>query len=264
MSRARLGAAIALTTWLLAALPAMACIPIVQVSYVFWGPAFWAGSRLATYSMLGMAIVVAVKCVAFQRADAVLPAWLRAPAMIVANVVSTFIGLIVAAIAASGGVGFIFQFIFQAICFFPFALRLQATWPWPATDKWKGPAGFLPFLVLPVLDFIGFYLFMQAQDPGDRGDLATYWALRVVCVLVGMATTMLVTVAVEETAISAIGLRWRRASFLPAVARANLAAYFVAAAFGAAVALPQRLYNQDYYHRPTPPRLAALQEGHPR
>ena len=218
---------------------AHACEPIVPLGVLFGGPSFLG---ILTSSLGGLFIVIGVKCLVFPLFEKRIP-WQEAMIfMFLANLVSTFVGFLVSfPFWIPAGI-LVFVFIYP-LCFFP-AARIRTVFGWEDFSPWA-VGSFLLFLF-----FLATGLYFLAHDALDSGLSFRYWLLKLGYVFVGFAVGMGLTTIYEEWIVSKLAADDEEGvHFMDSVFKANLVAFLVVAAIGAALVIPRRLASPGFLVR---------------
>jgi len=218
-------------------IPCFGCTPIVPLAMLFIGPVGW--GAVATTSGFGLLIAVFLKCIVF--------VWksdfksLRAVLyVIIANIVSTAVGLIIAFCMAN----FLFVILGIPALYLLFRYRAKMFNRYKFFKK-QGPNFIAGMLTLTV--FLTVVVFAVAIGVRDESH-AAYWILKILFSTIGIALSLFLSVVYEEDVISELYFRHKkvRISFLKPIIWANVVAFLVVVALAAAKALPQRLAAPDF------------------
>ncbi len=229
----------ALVTVFIIAIPASgsACEPIIPL-YQLLGGSSLAGPSLLRQSLSWLAAAVVIKCAAFAFFERRLQ-WRTATAyMLLANVVSTVPGVLIAGFTASiGGVILAVPIIFVLG---RWVERRLAFLPKPQHFGWmSGGGATLGFMGVVALSFA---LFGLAGTALEERRLAAYWVLKFLFVAIAAGTGILISAVLEECVIARISGKSRRhASFYAPVLRANYVTLSVVLFVAALEMLPRRL-----------------------
>jgi len=178
---------------LAAARPADACEPLIPLAMSMAGPAF------IMASLTGLAIAVAVKCAAYAAFERRFRWYWAVGLMLAANVVSTIVGGIVAAVTAVPVLGLLGLGVIYVITIIP-AARFLDECRGRALKGW-GPHRMAAGVVVLVL--VSAVLFVLAQSTG--GDPRTlFWAFKVLFVFAGIVISMVLTTLWEGGVIAAL------------------------------------------------------------
>jgi len=218
------------------AAPAFACEPIVPLVSVF----FPLGQALRIGGWMLLAVVI-VKCLAFAAMQKTMRFVVAAFAMFVANVVSSFVGLL-----ATLGMAVPQLILVSLVAVFFLSLlparRLVELWP---KGRHVSPSGIAAAAVLLFLGSIIGFMAAQAALASER--MWLYWVLKLVYVELALAISISLTTFWEEYVVWRMARRDRsERSFLVPVLRANLYVILVVMLVAAAVVLPERLRSADF------------------
>ena len=225
---------------------ASACEPLVPIIWAFLAPTAVGGFIFA--SGVGFIVIVAIKCAVFVwKSD--FKSWSAVFYMLIANIVSTAVGIVVAVIA--GNPMFIFVivgFLVLLVAYTPPAKRLHRLGKLSRIPE----AGIS--LLLSLMTVATVFLFLFAAGVMEEGSLRLYWLLKIGASILAIGLSLFISVAYEETVISALYRRFREEtrSFMTPVLWANIIALFLIMLIGAAVALPKRLASPDFLYSSTP------------
>ncbi len=209
--------------------------PIVPLMILFVGSG---GLALALGSLIGFAVIVVIKCAVFLwKSD--FRSWLAVLYVIIANVVSTFIGIIVASMFSS-------SFAFPAgviILYFLFlvpARRIRQFKRYSKHSVW-----FIAFVLLMITVFS---VVIFGAMSGFMSVPYIYWPLKVVMMIIGIGISLIISVLYEESIIAGLYKiqKKERKSFMKPVLWANIIALGALMLLGAAIALPKRFSSPDF------------------
>jgi hypothetical protein len=214
-----------------ASVPAVACEPIVPFVKAVGGPGF------ATIAFVSLAVVVVLKSAAFARLQTKL-AFLKALLwMLVANIVTSIIGLAVPAMIDSGAVMFIGVPLVWAACLFP-AQRLIAAAP--LTPFARFTSGQLAFGMTMALAF-SYLLLLVSNTVHDSANFLPYWFFKLPVLFLALLIGLVLTAFWEEWIV------WRLSrsedddiTFVRPVIRANLIVLAAVMLISAGVVFPKR------------------------
>lgn len=230
--------------WLLALLtlcsvPATAwsCEPIIPLVQLLSGSSL-AGPAFLMQSVFWVAVAVAIKAGSFVFLERRL-SWHRAVLfMVVANVVSTVPGVLVAVFTGSvAGIIFALPLIFG---FGWMTHRRLALLRKPRHYAWLSGAGAaLAFLVF---FCVSVFLFDLAEAALGERSFAQYWMVKFLVVTLAAGTGMLISAVLEECVIARLSRQaLGNLSFYPSVIRANYITLGAVLLVAAVKMLPQRL-----------------------
>jgi hypothetical protein len=222
---------------LLLAVPAGACEPILPFMKVVTGPAALAGSLAA------LAGAVALKTVAFACLQKKIGFFRGLLFMFLGNILTTLVGLIVAAMLGNGAFLFLGAPVVWALAFLP-AKRLVAARPLPVLAG-LGP-GFVATLMTLAL-MLSAILFMLVQGGTFLDRLILHWSVKLAATYLGLIVSIILTAFWEEWTI------WRLSAspkqehcFVRPVLLSNLLVLFCVMLFAAAIMIPSRLKSRDF------------------
>ena len=217
--------------------PTLACEPVVPFMQVMVPTLALSGSLL----VLAAAVVLKSVLFAFfeRRLTRVRAAW----RMLLGNVLTSFIGLLVAVMIASSPVGWLFGApVVILLCWLP-ARRLVTAAPltWLAR---RSPAAFATGMTGAML--VSCVLFMVGRGVLEAHYLALYWVIKLAAILVALLASITLTAIWEEWIIWRLSSRPEGKGFFPTVLRANLYVLLLVMAVPAALILPKRLHSPDF------------------
>jgi hypothetical protein len=162
--------------------------------------------------------------------------------MFLGNVLTSFIGLLVAVMIASGPVWIVGAPLAFLLCWMPVRrLVQQAPLLWfgrrsPATLAGIMTAAFLASCIL----------FMVGQEAISTHQLLLYWTLKVTAIFLALCASVGLTTIWEEWAIWRLSSRPAGRVFFASVLRTNLYVLILVMAVPATLILPKRLKSPDY------------------
>jgi len=216
--------------------PAFGCEPVVPFLQVM------VPALALSKSILVLALAVLAKSALFAIFERRLPPLLAAWRMFLGNVLTSFIGLLVATMIASGPVWIVGAPMAFLLCWLP-ARRLvkQAPLLWfsrryPATLAAIMTVAFLASCIL----------FMVAQGVIIAHQLALYWVIKVIAIFLALFASVGLTTIWEEWAIWRLSSRPEHGGFFASVLRTNLYVLILVMAVPAARILPKRLKSPDF------------------
>jgi hypothetical protein len=220
------------------------CEPILPLYQLLAGASL-VGPALISESLIWLAVAVVIKTGTFVFFERDLSWGQSVLFMILANVVSTVPGVLLAAFASSGtGIGIVLSLpvIFVLGWMVQQRIELLPSVPGPLSIT-AGKAMFLfagIFLVFAILHHLATRLL-------DAGGYAGYWLLKFLFVTLVATTGMIISAVLEECVIAR--LAWKSAgnlSFYPAVFRANYVTLVVVLFAAAIKMLPKRLESPHF------------------
>jgi len=225
---------------------ATACEPVLPLAMLFAGPGFTFASEL---SGMGMAFgflagAVAIKCVAFVFLERQLKWPESVGYMILANVLSSLIGLLMAVVAATPPIMFVGLPLVYGLSLTP-ARRLLVYKFWARPSPRITP-GFVA-LAFPLGLFLSWVLFSVAADTMYHRRYLSYWLLKFLYVALGLSMSILLTSAWEESVIARLAARKHgEGSYFDTVVRANYVTFGVILLVAAIRMLPRRLHSPGF------------------
>lgn len=217
--------------------PAFACEPVVPFMQVM------VPALALTGSILVLSVAVIAKSVLFAVFERRLPPVRAAWRMFLGNVLTSFVGLLVAVmIASSPGIWFVGLPLVCLLCWLP-SRRLVRVAPlaWLARTS---PAVVAVIMTSALL--ASCVLFMVAQDAIRTHQLTLYWTIKLVAVFLALLASVTLTTVWEEWVI------WRLSScpegkgFFTSALRTNLYVLVLVMAVPAALILPKRIRSPDF------------------
>lgn len=221
---------------LLVASPAFACEPVVPFMQAVAPAMAFSGSVL----VLAMAVVV--KSVLFTFFERRLPRLRAGWWMFLGNVLTSFVGLLVAVMIASSADIWVFGVpVVFFLCWLPSRRLVKA-----APLAWLRPlrpvflAGILTFALLASCILFGLG---QYAIYADR--LALYWMIKLVAIFLALSASVTLTTVWEEWVIWRLSSR-PEGTFFASVLRTNLYVLVLVMAVPAVLILPKRLHSPDF------------------
>jgi hypothetical protein len=231
---ALLGAAVPLTV--------SACEPVLPLSKLL-GSSTAIGSVIYVQSAVWLYLAIALKCVAFAYFERRLPLHQAAGFMLLANVVSTIPGMLIAGFAAGGPlVIFILPIIY---CLGRMVERRTRHLPSvPGRLRMTGGMATLAFILFFVLSMT---LYILAYVAFEQSGFASYWIVKFFFVALVACTGLVISAILEECVIARFS---RKAggdlSFYTSVIRANYVTLGAILLVGAVAILPERLRSPGF------------------
>ena len=228
---------LALILMALAAKPTLACEPVVPFMQVMVPALALSGSILV------LTAAVVLKSVLFALFEPRLPRLRAAWRMLLGNVLTSFVGLLVAVMIASSPVGWSFGApVVILLCWLP-ARRLVKAAPlaWLAR---RSPAALATGMTSAML--VSCILFMVGRGALETHEHALYWIIKLAAILIALLASIMLTAIWEEWIIWRLSSRPEGKGFFPAVLRANLYVLLLVMAVPAAIILPKRLHSPDF------------------
>jgi len=215
---------------LVVASPAQACEPVVPFMQVMVPALALSGSILV------LAAAVVVKSALFAVFERRLPRLQAAWRMFLGNVLTSFVGLLVAVMIASGaGVWLIGVPLVCLLCWLP-SRRLVKVAPlvWLARRSPAGLAGIMTSALL-----ISCILFMAGQVAIETHELIIYWVIKLVAIFLALLASVTLTTVWEEWVIWRLSSRPEGRGFFGSVLRTNLYVLVLVMAVPAVLILPR-------------------------
>ena len=222
-------------------LPVMgqACEPIVPLVQLLSGPTL-AGPALVTKSLLWLGVAVTIKCGAFAFLERRIP-WRRAVLfMLLANVLSTIPGVLIAVFAGAGP-GLLFTLaLLPVYCLGWLVRRRVARVIKLGQPSWVVGSG--AALAFTAFFFVSVLCFHLAQEALAGGRWGGYWIMKFLFVTLVACTGILISTVLEEYVIAGCA-RWSlgNQSFFRPVLRANYIMLGVILLVAAVEMVPKRL-----------------------
>jgi hypothetical protein len=219
--------AMPITTW--------GCEPILPLYQLLTGSSL-AGAAIITHSLLWLAAAVVIKCGAFVFLERRL-SWGRSILfMLLANVISTIPGVMVAALTASLG-GFLFALVL--VCGLGWFVQCRIALLPKARQFPSLPAmvtvGFVVFF------FVSAALFEFAGSALAAKSFAGYWILKFIFVTLVACTGIFISAVLEESVIARLSRKGNEVFYYKSVFRANYITLAVVLSVVALEMLPKRL-----------------------
>jgi hypothetical protein len=215
----------------------MACEPVVPFMQVM------VPALALTGSILVLATAVIVKSALFAVFEQGLPRLRAAWRMFVGNVLTSFVGLLVGVMIASGvGIWIVGVPLVGVLCWLP-SRRLVKIAPlaWLARMSAAGVAGIMTSALL-----ASCILFMVGQEAIRTRQLALYWIIKVVAIFLALLASVTLTTIWEEWVVWRLSSRPEGKGFFVSVLRTNLYVLVLVMAVPAVLILPKRLKSPDF------------------
>ena len=221
----------------LLAVPAGACEPILPFMKVVAGPTMLAGSLAV------LAGAVALKMIAFAFLQKKIGFFRGLLFMFIGNILTTVVGVIVAAMLGSGAFLFLGTPVVWALAFLP-AKRLVAARALPMLTGF-GP-GFVATLMTLAL-MLSAILFMLVQGGVFLDRLILHWSVKLIATYLGLIVSIILTAFWEEWTIWRLSASPRQEDcFVRPVLLSNLLVLFCVMLFAASIMIPSRLKSRDF------------------
>ncbi len=228
---------------LIVATPVLACEPVVPFMQVMVPALALSGSLLV------LVLAVVVKSGLFVVFERRLPRFRAAWRMFLGNVLTSFVGLLVAVMIASGPAPWVAGVpLVYLLCWLP-SRRLVRVAPlaWLALS----PPSILAIVMTGAL-LASCILFMAGRDAITTHQLMLYWILKVLAIFLALLASVTLTTVWEEWVIWRLSSRPEGAGFFGSVLRTNLYVLVLVMAIPAIIILPKRLKSPDFLaKRPT-------------
>lgn len=222
---------------LVVARPALACEPVVPFMQVMEPALALSGSILI------LAAAVIVKSALFAVFERRLPRLRAAWRMFLGNVLTSFVGLIVAVMIASGaGIWLIGVPLVCFLCWLP-SRRLVKVAPLAGLAR-TSPAGLAGIMTGALL--ASCILFMAGQGAIRTHQLMLYWIIKLIAIFLALLASVTLTTVWEEWVIWRLSSRPEGIEFFGSVLRTNLYVLILVMAVPAVLILPKRLKSPDF------------------
>ena len=194
-------------------------------------------------SALVLAAAVVVKSVLFAVFERGLPHLRAAWQMFLGNILTSFVGLLVAMMIGSGvGVWAIGAPVVMYLCWLPARRLVKA-----APLAWLGrisPAGLAGIMTAALL--ASCYLFAVGQQAISDDQLKLYWMIKVAAIFLALLASVTLTTLWEEWVIWWLNARPEGSGYFRSVLRTNLYVLVLVMAVPAALILPTRLKSPNF------------------
>jgi hypothetical protein len=221
----------------LVASPALACEPVVPFMQVM------VPALALTGSIFVLVAAVIVKSLLFAVFERRLPRLHAAWRMFLGNVLTSFVGLLVAVMIASGvGVWLVGVPLVCILCWLP-SRRLVRVAPvaWLARTSPAGLAGMMTSALL-----ASCILFMVGQGAIRSHQLTLYWIIKLIAIFLALLASVTLTTVWEEWVVWRLSSRPEGKGFFVSVLRTNLYVLVLVMVVPAALILPKRLKSPDF------------------
>lgn len=210
--------------------------PLVPFMILFIGPTTIGG--LFVGSLIACVLIIIIKILVFLWKSDFRSGW-AVLFVIIANIVSTIIGVIVAGMFSSGGVLIVGFALLYVILLVP-ARRLVKLKRFSRNSSWFMAFFLLIVVVITVVLFGIISGFITVPH--------IYWPLKIVVATLAIGISLIISVVYEETIISDLYkmLRKERRSFIEPVLWSNIIALGVLMLGAAIIALPKRFSSPDF------------------
>jgi hypothetical protein len=233
---------------LIAASPALACEPVVPFIQVVAPWLALAGSILV------LAVAVVVKSALFAVFERRIPRLRAAWRMFLGNLLTSFVGLLVAGMIGSGPIWLIGVPVVWLLCWLP-SRRLVKVAPlaWLARRSPAGLAGIMTGALL-----ASCILFMTGQGAIEAHQLVFYWIIKLLAIFLALLASVTLTTVWEEWVIWRLSSRPEGTGFFGSVLRTNLYVLVLVMAVPAVLILPKRLKSPIF--SPNAPAVRLLKQ----
>lgn len=222
---------------LLVANPAIACEPVVPFMQVMVPALALSGSILV------LTVAVVLKSVLFAVFERRLPRLRAAWRMFLGNVLTSFVGLIVAVmIASSPAIWLVGVPLVYLLCWLP-SRRLVKAAPlaWLARTSPTVLAGIMTGALLGSC-----ILFMVGRGALESHELVLYWIIKLVAIFLALLASMTLTAVWEEWVIWLLSSQPDGTGFFASAVRANLYVLLLVMLVPALLILPKRIKSPDF------------------
>jgi hypothetical protein len=218
------------------------CEPIFPLTQLLGGASF-AGPMLLTRSLVLLAIAVAIKCFVFVWLDRRLP-WRKAVLfMLLANVLSTIPGVLIAAFTASI-VGIVLALPLVFALGWMVQRRIARL---PEAHQWKRISGGGALIAFIAFFIVSVVLYGVAESVLDARNYQVYWILKFIFVTLVACTGIVMSAVLEECVVAFLTRKSSsNLSFFTPVFRANYITLGVILLVAAVKMLPQRLHSPHF------------------
>lgn len=210
--------------------------PLIPLIMLFLAPTTLGGAAFA--SLLGFVLILIIKCVVF-----ILKSDFKSGAVVfyilIANIVSTFVGLVVAVMFTSSDVLLMGIIVLFLVFLLP-ARRLKQIKHFGKNSTW-----FIAFvLTLVTLITVVIFSFMIGYQSSPH----IYWPMKIFLSTLAIIISLVISVLYEEAVIAKLYKMRKKEekSFLRPVIWSNIVAVGIIVLIGAIIALPARLKSPDF------------------
>ena len=219
---------------------ANACEPILPFIKVVGGPG------MLTSSWIVLLAAVTLKAIIFSFSQKKLTVPNAFVLMVAGNILTTVIGVIVAALIGSGPIMFVGAFIVWPLCYLP-AKRVLAVAKYPWLKKFSA-GGWAALMAVALV--VSCFLFGISSLFADSNHLTVYWIWKLAAVYTALVVSIALTSFWEEWVV------WKLSrspveftGYVKPVIRANLVVLLCVMLLAAGIALPQRLKSPNFLVR---------------
>jgi hypothetical protein len=199
-------------------------------------------------SILVLIVAVVLKSTLFAVFEQRLPRLRAAWRMFLGNVLTSFVGLLVAVmIASSPGVWLVGVPLVYFLCWLP-SRRLVKAAPlaWLARTSPAALAGIMTFALL-----ASCILFMAGRGALETHELVRYWIIKLAAIILALFASITLTTVWEEWVIWRLSSYPAGTGFFASALRANLYVLLVIMLIPALLILPKRLHSPDFLAKKT-------------
>ncbi|MGC1450544.1 MAG: hypothetical protein WA830_10945 [Candidatus Sulfotelmatobacter sp.] len=215
---------------------AHACEPVVPFIQVVAPWLALAGSILV------LAVAVLVKSALFAVFERRIPRLRAAWWMFLGNVLTSFVGLLVAAMIGSGPIWLIGVPVVWLLCWLPSRRLVQvAPLAWLRRRSRAGLAAIMTSALL-----ASCILFTTGRGAIETHQLVFYWIIKLLAIFLALLASVTLTTVWEEWVIWRLSSRPDGTEYFASVLRTNLYVLVLVMAVPAAVMLPKRLKSPDF------------------
>ena len=217
--------------------PALACEPVVPFMQVM------EPTLALSRSIVVLAMAVVLKSVLFAFFERRLPRLHAAWRMFLGNVLTSFVGLVVAVMIASAPALWLFAIpLVCGLCWIP-SRRLVKTAPLASLARIPPAvlAGIMTGAMVASCIF-----FMAGQGALEARQHALYWAIKLTAIFLALLPSVTMTTVWEEWAIWRLSSRPEGTRYFATVLRANLYVLLLVMLVPALMILPKRLHSPDF------------------
>lgn len=229
-------AIVALTAFLGGSPSAHACEPIIPLFHALTGATF------VTASLWALGAAVFIKCAAFTYYERDLPKPKAFFFMLLANVVSTIVGFIIAGLVSANGVVF-FGVPLLFVSTFWSARQLLPRLASPQLKHFSAESLTGLVTLLLIMSYVFFGVAMSLDDPPGMG----YWIAKTGGLYLAIIISMVISTFYEEWIVYLLARKPKEPpTFYRAVVRANVLTLLIVMGCTAAYILPQRFASPTF------------------
>ncbi len=238
---------------LIVARPALGCEPVVPFMQVM------APALALSGSILVLAAAVVAKSALFAFFERRLPHLRAAWRMFLGNVLTSFVGILVGVMIASGaGAWLVGVPVVCLLCWLP-SKRLVRVAPlaWLGRTSPAVLAGIMTGALL-----ASCIMFMVGRAAMENHQLITYWIIKLAAIFLALLASVMLTTVWEEWVIWRLSSRPEDTNFFGSVLRTNLYILVLVMAVPAVLILPKRLKSPDFLAKRRNPTVAQTTAPH--